>query len=117
VETWEVVLAVGVPLLGLCGWLAWSAWKLLLMAQDVAECYIGAQADALRRAVLLMLVRAAEELMGPDRGPEKHNYVQGAGDELGYDFSDDEVAAAAREATKERAVRRDDIPPNTQAPP
>ncbi len=104
-ETWQAILAAGAAVAGVLAWLGRVLQPWLPLLCEVARRYIARIDDEERRELLLMAVRSAEEqYVGSGRGNEKHVYVQDLGEELGYEFSDDEVRAAAREVTKEACL-------------
>lgn len=97
VQTWGTVVAVFGGL-----WVVLRPYLPLLC--EAVRVYAGHTKDLKRREILLLLVRAAEEIyIGPKRGEEKHTWVYKQGDVQGYSFSDAEIRAAARETTKELA--------------
>lgn len=105
VQTWGTVVAV---IGGM--WVVLRPYLPLLC--EAVRVYAEHTKDIRRREILLLLVRAAEEIyVGAKRGEEKHQWVYTQGDMRGYSFSDAEIRAAARETTKELAgnlpVRRD----------
>lgn len=98
VETWGAVVAVVAGL--------WAVLRPFMpMLCEIAETYVARMKDERRREVLLILVRAAEEIfVGAKRGEEKQKYVLRTADAWGYKLTEDEVRAAAREVTKEIPV-------------
>lgn len=115
-ESWQAILAAGAAVAGALTWLARVLRPLVPLACDVARVYIMRIDDLQRREALLTLVRAAEEVFGPNTGPQKLQHVLDEGRALGYEFSETEVSAAAREITKELGALQERLPFDS-APP